>query len=60
MSNNQRAQIAKIFADILIKGMTLDDALIRHEATDDPFIKAHSYGLCRWFYQLSAIANEKP
>ncbi|MES2204824.1 MAG: 16S rRNA (cytosine(967)-C(5))-methyltransferase RsmB [Pseudomonadota bacterium] len=63
MSNNQRAQIANIFSDILVKGITLDDALLRHEATDDPFVKAHSYGLCRWFYQLSAIANallEKP
>ena len=58
MPNNQRAQIAKIFADILVKGTTLDDALIRHEATDDPFIKAHSYGLCRWFYQLTAIAKQ--
>lgn len=57
MSNNQRAQIAKIFADILVKGTTLDDALLRHEATHDPFIKAHSYGLCRWFYPLSTIAN---
>lgn len=58
MPNNQRAQIAKIFADILVKGITLDDALVRHEATNESFIKAHSYGLCRWFYQLSAIANQ--
>lgn len=58
MSNNQRAQIARIFADILVKGSTLDDALIRHEATDDSFVKAHSYGLCRWFYQLTAIAKQ--
>ncbi len=58
MPNNQRAKIAKIFADILVKGVTLDDALIRHEVTDDPFIKAHSYGLCRWFYQLTAIAKQ--
>lgn len=58
MSNNQRAQIAKIFSDILVKGVTLDDALIRHEAIDDSFIKAHSYGLCRWFYQLTAIAKQ--
>lgn len=58
MPNNQRAQIAKIFADILVKGSTLDDALIFHEATENPFIKAHSYGLCRWFYQLTAIAKQ--
>jgi 16S rRNA (cytosine967-C5)-methyltransferase len=58
MSNNQRAKIAKIFSDILVKGITLDDALIHHEATDDAFVKAHSYGLCRWFYQLTAIAKQ--
>ncbi len=54
---NQRAQIAKIFTDILVKGSTLDDALVRYEATDDSFVKAHCYGLCRWFYRLNAIAK---
>lgn len=58
MPYNQRAQIAKIFSDILIKGITLDDALLRHQANEDAFIKAHTYGLCRWFYQLSAIAKQ--
>lgn len=58
MLNNQRAQIAKIFADILVNGITLDDALIRHAATEDSFVKAHCYGLCRWFYELVAIAKQ--
>ncbi|MBP9726940.1 MAG: 16S rRNA (cytosine(967)-C(5))-methyltransferase RsmB [Gammaproteobacteria bacterium] len=54
---NSRAQIAKIFADILVKGSTLDDALVYYQATDDSFVKAHCYGLCRWFYRLNAIAK---
>lgn len=58
INNNGRAQIAKIFSDILVKGVTLDDALLHYQATEDSFIKAHSYGLCRWFYQLSFVANQ--
>ncbi len=55
---NQHAIIAKIFTDVLLHGKTLDDALIKHKATDHPFVKAHCYGLCRWYFKLDHIAKK--
>lgn len=55
---NQRAFIVKIFIDILIRGKTLEDALSLHKMENDAFVKAHVYGLCRWYFQLDNIAKQ--
>lgn len=56
--NNMRVRIAHIFTDILRHGKTLEEALARHRATEEAFIKAHIYGLCRWYFQLEAVAQK--
>lgn len=55
---NPRLTIVRVFAEILLGGKTIEDALQRHTATHDSFVKAHVYGLCRWYFQLDAVAKK--
>lgn len=51
---NPRAQAAKILANLLDHGKTIDTLLGNDQ---EPVVKAYVYQTCRWFLQLEAIAD---
>lgn len=60
--NNLRAAAASIMKDVLVRGRSLNDSLPAfYQPFNDPrdraLLQALTFGVCRWYFQLSDIAN---